>query len=114
MVIANINERPDLVILDNDEKYLASMTSGFTTVYIGKPKKAQFHTGKVYPIYINGQEIYGTGTDSLAAAISWVEKYLMIGARKPSEDVIETLRSITRDLSVLELAIEDKKIKIRK
>lgn len=114
MIVENINGNPTLEFLENDEKFLAKMSKGKVTVFISKPVKNTLSSGKVYRMFIDDQEIYGTGTDSLAAAISWAENYIMLGERNPKETVLQHLREINRTLALLEICFENDKVKLKR
>lgn len=109
MEIKNINKKPFIEILD-DHKYIAEMklADGDDIVQIGFPKKDSCDRD-YYPVFVNNQEIFGTGTESFGQAIIWGETYL---SRK--EDPVETLmgkvRAISREANFLEFVLEKTKV----
>ena len=113
MTISNINGKPNLEILDDDPKFMARMVYGKTTVQISKPVWSDFHDEWEYHMFVNGNEIFGTGTNSLAAALTWAESYIMMGYQNPKERVLEHIREINRTLSTLEMCFENDAVKLK-
>jgi hypothetical protein len=102
MELKNINDRPNLVILEGDEKNFAYMEKNDKRVYIGHPKYSDFHEETFYPIYVDGNDIYGTGTNTLGQAITWCETYLKFqGDPGFIEGFIEDIDAIDRKTSFM-------------
>lgn len=95
MELKNINDKPNLVLLEGDEKFFAYMEKNGKRVYIGQPKYDDFQEETLYPIYLDEDKIAGTGTNSLGHAISWCETYLNI---KSDPGILEMLLEDIDDL----------------
>lgn len=102
MEIKNINEKPNLVLLEGDEENFAYMEKNGKRVYIGQPKYDDFQEETLYPIYLDEDEIVGTGTNSLGQAIIWCETYLNLkGDPGFIEGFLEDIDAIDRKTSTM-------------
>ena len=109
MTISNINGKPNLEILDDDSKFMARMVYGKNTVEISKPTWSDVHDEWEYHMFVNDNEIFGTGTNSLAAAITWAEKYLTMN----NASILSDISGIIRSLTTLECWIESGNAKLK-
>jgi hypothetical protein len=105
MEIKNINNKPDIKFLESDEQFLVELKNGKDVIHIGHPKKDEYD--EYYPMYVNGQEILGTGTDSLGQAILWGESYLTRN-KDPNEMFWDHIRDISRAACFLECVLAER------
>ena len=105
MEIKNINNNATIEFLENDSNFLIKVSLDKREVYIGHPRKSDVHNEMYYPIYVDGQEIFGTGTTSIGLAIRWAEQSVKGWTRKNMSPLEDTVRCISREVSILESLI---------
>lgn len=105
MEIRNINNNATIEFLENNSEFFIKVSLDKREVYIGHPKKSDVHDEMYYPIYVDGQEIIGTGTTSIGLAIRWAEQSVKGWTRKNMGPLEDAVRCISREVSILESLI---------
>jgi len=108
MEIKNINNNATIDFLEGDSKFFIKVSLDKREVYIGHPRKSDVHNEMYYPIYVDGQEILGTGTTSIGLAIRWAEQSVKGWTRKNTSPLEDAVRCISREVSILESLILNK------
>ena len=105
MEIKNINNNATIEFLEDNSEFLIKVSLDKREVYIGHPRKSDVHNEMYYPIYVDGQEILGTGTTSIGLAIRWAEQSVKGWTRKNMNPLEDAVRNIRREASILESLI---------